>query len=107
MDVIHSLTLPMHTLYSQVQVPVHPRGNQRSYPGGGPLPSWAETGRQRRHRPDPGDPGPAPAPPTPNPVPNNPDPPLERGVCTKEGSKWLKPARKLEPPQDSAVQTPQ
>ncbi|MEQ2289722.1 hypothetical protein AMECASPLE_036104 [Ameca splendens] len=69
-----------------------------------PFPPGAETGRQRRHCPDPGDPSPAPAP---NPVPNNPHPPPERGLCTKEGSTWLKPARQPEPPQDIAVPTPQ
>ncbi|MEQ2238991.1 hypothetical protein ILYODFUR_039156 [Ilyodon furcidens] len=100
MDVIHSFTLPMHTLYSQVQAPVPPRGNQPSDPGGSPLPSW---GRDRQTAPRPGRP---PAPAT-NPVPNNPHPPLERGLCTKEGSTWPKPARQPEPPQDEAVPTPQ
>ncbi|MEQ2242744.1 hypothetical protein ILYODFUR_039112 [Ilyodon furcidens] len=57
MDIIHSLTLHMHTLYSQVQAPVPPRGNRPQevvpfFPG-------AEAGRQRRYCPDPGDPGPA------------------------------------------------
>ncbi|MEQ2298726.1 hypothetical protein AMECASPLE_008327 [Ameca splendens] len=37
MDIIHSLTLPIHTLYSQVQVPIPHRDNQPPDPGGGPL----------------------------------------------------------------------
>ncbi|MED6262901.1 hypothetical protein ATANTOWER_028912 [Ataeniobius toweri] len=64
-----------------------------------PFPPGVETGRQRLHRPDPGDPDPAPAP---NPVPNNPHPPPETGLCTKEGSIWPKPARQPEPPQDGS-----
>ncbi|MEQ2280605.1 hypothetical protein AMECASPLE_021659 [Ameca splendens] len=67
-----------------------------------PFSPGAETGRQRGHRPDPGSPGPAP-----NPVPNNPHPPPERGLCTKEGSTWPKPAHQPESPQDGSVPTPQ
>ncbi|MED6259779.1 hypothetical protein ATANTOWER_030891 [Ataeniobius toweri] len=33
MDVVHSLTLPIHTLYSQVQVPIPHRDNQPPDPG--------------------------------------------------------------------------
>ncbi|MEQ2312268.1 hypothetical protein AMECASPLE_029168 [Ameca splendens] len=97
MDVIHSLTLPMHTLYSQVQAPVHPRGNQPPDPGGGPLPSW---GRGRQTAPVLPRPRPSSRPPAPNPVPNKPHPPPERGLCTKEGSTWPKATRQPEPPQE-------
>ncbi|MED6240795.1 hypothetical protein ATANTOWER_028267 [Ataeniobius toweri] len=45
MDVAHSLTIPIHTLYCKVQVQIPQRGNQSPYPGGGPLSSGVETGR--------------------------------------------------------------
>ncbi|MEQ2251234.1 hypothetical protein ILYODFUR_008760 [Ilyodon furcidens] len=44
MDVVHSLTLPIHTLYSQVQVPIPHRDNQPPDPGGGHLPSGGGDG---------------------------------------------------------------
>ncbi|MEQ2251192.1 hypothetical protein ILYODFUR_008370 [Ilyodon furcidens] len=51
MDVVYSLTLPIHTLYSQVQVPIPQSGNQPPDSGGGPLPSGVKTGRLPQHQP--------------------------------------------------------
>ncbi|KAK5606757.1 hypothetical protein CRENBAI_016102 [Crenichthys baileyi] len=59
MDVLHSLTLSMHTLYSKVRAPAAPRGNQPPDQGGGPLPS---RGRDRQTGPDQGGLGPRPEP---------------------------------------------
>ncbi|MED6254731.1 hypothetical protein ATANTOWER_032382 [Ataeniobius toweri] len=84
-----TLTLPIHTLYSQVQVPIPHRGNQSPDPGG-PLPS---RGRDRQTAPTP---EPGPRPPAPTPVPNDPHPHAKRGSCTKEGSTWSKLARQPE-----------
>ncbi|MED6249418.1 hypothetical protein ATANTOWER_013755 [Ataeniobius toweri] len=82
MDVIHSFTLPMHTLYSQVQAPVPPRGNQPSDPGGGPLPSW---GRDRQTAPAPPRPGrPRPGP-RPEPSPQQPPSTSGEGAMYKRG----------------------
>ncbi|MEQ2301520.1 hypothetical protein AMECASPLE_036931 [Ameca splendens] len=46
-------------------------------------------------------------PPRPEPSPQQPPPPVERELCTKEGSTWLKQTHQPEPPQDGAVPTPQ
>ncbi|KAK5614232.1 hypothetical protein CRENBAI_006197 [Crenichthys baileyi] len=53
MDVVHSLTLPIHTLYSQVQVPIPHRDNQPLDPGGGPVPCGGGD-RQTAPAPEPG-----------------------------------------------------
>ncbi|MED6268716.1 hypothetical protein CHARACLAT_025213 [Characodon lateralis] len=112
MDIVHSLTLPIHTLYFQVQVPIPHRGND---PGGGTLPS---RGKDRQTTPAPAQTSagttqtratrsqtPSPTPLTPTPVPNDPHPHPKRGPCTKEGSTWSKRARQPEPPQDETVPT--
>ncbi|MED6244875.1 hypothetical protein ATANTOWER_026288 [Ataeniobius toweri] len=85
MDVVHSLTLPIHTLYSQIQVPIPHRGNQPPDPEGGPFPSGDE---DRETAPAPAQTiagtaqtrlslaqNPTPAP---TPVPNDPHPHSER-----------------------------
>ncbi|MED6246077.1 hypothetical protein ATANTOWER_012468 [Ataeniobius toweri] len=96
MDVVHSLTLSIHTPYSHVQVPIPHRDNQPPEPAGGPLPSGGKD-RQTAPAPEPGpaspdsclnlsDPCPDPDSPALTPVPNDPQPHLEREPCTKEGS---------------------
>ncbi|MED6285858.1 hypothetical protein CHARACLAT_033502 [Characodon lateralis] len=47
MNVVHSLTLPIHTLYSQVQVPISHSDNQTQEVV--PFPPWVETGRPPQH----------------------------------------------------------
>ncbi|MED6272163.1 hypothetical protein CHARACLAT_027400 [Characodon lateralis] len=100
MDVVHSLTLPIHTLHSQVQVSIPHRDNEPPDPGGSPLPSG---GGDRQTTP--GQPGPMPETerprvPAPNTVPNDPHPYPERGPCKKEGSTWSK----LAPPTRAATE---
>ncbi|MED6244356.1 hypothetical protein ATANTOWER_006104 [Ataeniobius toweri] len=47
MDIVHSLTLPIHILYSQVQVPIPHRGNRTQEVV--PFPPGMETGRPPQH----------------------------------------------------------
>ncbi|MED6288881.1 hypothetical protein CHARACLAT_030765 [Characodon lateralis] len=49
MDVVHSLTLSIHTLYCQVQVLIPQRGNWPPDPGGGVLLSGVDTGSLPQH----------------------------------------------------------
>ncbi|MEQ2278829.1 hypothetical protein AMECASPLE_003214 [Ameca splendens] len=112
MDVVPLLTLPIHTLYSQVQVPIPHRGNQPQDPGGGPLPSG---GGDRQTAPAPAQTSagtaqtratPVQTPtPCPNPIPSDPHPHPERGHVQKKGSTWSKQARhrmkQSQPPEDS------
>ncbi|MEQ2291891.1 hypothetical protein AMECASPLE_017492 [Ameca splendens] len=49
MDVVPSLTLPIHTLYSQVQVPIPHRDNQPPTQEVVPFPPGVETGRPPQH----------------------------------------------------------
>ncbi|MED6284801.1 hypothetical protein CHARACLAT_022687 [Characodon lateralis] len=105
MDVIHSLTLPIHTLYSQVQVLKPHRGNQPPNPGGGPLSSGGETGRPPQHLTGPGLPGLVPEPERPQ-SPTNPIL-IWRGGHEQEESTWSKLAWHQKLPQNEIVPTPQ
>ncbi|MEQ2281642.1 hypothetical protein AMECASPLE_032559 [Ameca splendens] len=94
MDIVHPPTLPIHSLYSQVQVPIPHRDNQPPEPGVGPLPLGVETGRPPQHLnlvwAGPGfclnlsDPGPDPFP-HPDPSPQRPPPSSREGPMYKRG----------------------
>ncbi|MEQ2312004.1 hypothetical protein AMECASPLE_026440 [Ameca splendens] len=101
MDVVHSLTLPIHILYFQVQVPIPHSGNQPPEPGGGPIPSKGGD-RQTAKAPEPGL-----VPEPERPRPSDPHPHPQRGACTKERSTWSKLAHQPQPPQDEIIPTPQ